>query len=102
MRIRLRAQALSVPLLLLPAPLFAGPRANPHTLATAPAKRAPYTLPSRPPPAPPLTCEKKAKGGPPGQPPHTPPPPLVARPPLPLTGAPPGEKADPWIWHRGP
>jgi hypothetical protein len=111
MRIRLRAQALSVPLLLLPAPLFAGARAKPHTVGIGAGKRVPYSLTSDPAGAAPeektlhvrpLIVDDKVKEWTTGEAHDITDRSFVVRRALRLNDALPGEKTGHWIWQRGP
>jgi hypothetical protein len=115
MRLRLRTQALpqalSVALLLFPLSLHAGARAKPHTVGIGAGKHAPYSLTSDPAGAAPeektlhvrpLIVDDKVKEWTTGEVHDITDRSFVVRRALRLNDALPGEKAEHWIWQRGP
>jgi hypothetical protein len=115
MRLRLRTQALpqalSVALLLFPLSLHAGARAKPHTVGIGAGKRVPYSLTSDPAGAAPeektlhvrpLIVDDKVKEWTTGEVHDITDRSFVVRRALRLNDALPGDKAEHWIWQRGP
>ena len=111
MRIRLRAQALSIALLLLPLPLLAGGRAKPHTVGIGAGKRVPYSITSDPSGAAPdertlhvrpLIVDDKVKDWTTGEVHDITDRSFVVRRALRLNDSLPGDKAEHWVWQRGP
>ena len=111
MCIRLRIQALSVALLLLPIPLFAGSRAKPHTVGIGAGKRVPYSIVSDPSGASaeektlhvrPLIVDDKVKDWTTGEVHDITDRSFVVRRALRLNDSLPGDKTEHWIWQRGP
>jgi hypothetical protein len=114
MRIRLRTQALPQALsvaLLLPLSLHAGARAKPHTVGIGAGKHVPYSLTSDPAGAAPeektlhvrpLIVDDKVKEWTTGEVHDITDRSFVVRRALRLNDALPGEKAEHWIWQRGP
>jgi hypothetical protein len=108
---RLRTQALSAALLLLPVPLFAGGRAKPHTVGIGAGKRVPYSIVSDPAGASaeektlhvrPLIVDDKVKDWTTGEVHDITDRSFVVRRALRLNDSLPGDKTEHWIWQRGP
>jgi hypothetical protein len=108
---RLRTQALSAALLLLPIPLFAGSRAKPHTVGIGAGKRVPYSIISDPAGASadektlhvrPLIVDDKVKDWTTGEVHDITDRSFVVRRALRLNDSLPGDKTEHWIWQRGP
>jgi hypothetical protein len=115
MQLRLRTPALSLLLLLslplVPPPLWAGGRAKPHTVGIGAGKRVPYSIVSDPSGAVPdektlhvrpLIVDDKVKEWTTGEVHDITDRSFVVRRALRLNDALPGEKAEHWIWQRGP
>ena len=111
MRIRPRTSALSALLLLIPAVLFAGGRAKPHTVGIGAGKHVPYGIASDPANAGadektlhvrPLIVDDKVKEWTTGEIHDITDRSFVVRRALRLNDALPGDKTEHWIWQRGP
>ncbi len=111
MRTRPRTPALSALLLLVPTILFAGGRAKPHTVGIGAGKRVPYSIASDPANAGadektlhvrPLIVDDKVKEWTTGEIHDITDRSFVVRRALRLNDALPGDKAEHWIWQRGP
>jgi hypothetical protein len=98
-------------LLLLPLPLFAGSRAKPHTVGIGAGKRVPYSISSDPANAAPgektlhvrpLVVDDKVKEWTTGEVHDVTDRTFVVRRALRINDALPGDKAEHWIWQRGP
>ena len=106
----MRSSALLL-LLLLPLPVLAGGRAKPHTVGLGAGKRVPYSLKADPAGAAPeekelrvrpLIVDDKVKEWTTGEPHDITDRSFVVRRALRLNDALPGDKAEHWIWQRGP
>jgi hypothetical protein len=111
MRTRPHTSALSALLLLLPTSLFAGGRAKPHTVVIGAGKRVSYSIVSDPANAGPdekglhvrpLIVDDKIKEWTTGEIHDITDRSFVVRRALRLNDALPGDKAEHWIWQRGP
>jgi hypothetical protein len=111
MHFRPRTSALSLLLLFAPAALFAGSRAKPHTVVIGAGKRVPYSIASDPANASPeektlhvrpLVVDDKVKEWTTGEIHDITDRSFVVRRALRLNDALPGDKAEHWIWQRGP
>jgi hypothetical protein len=111
MHFRLRTQALSAALLLLPLPLLASGRAKPHTVGIGAGKRVPYSVTSDPSAAEPnektlhvrpLIVDDKVKDWTTGEVHDITDRSFVVRRALRLNDSLPGDKTEHWIWQRGP
>lgn len=111
MRTRPRTPALFALLLLVPTVLFAGGRAKPHTMGIGAGKRVPYSIASDPANAGadektlhvrPLVVDDKVKEWTTGEIHDITDRSFVVRRALRLNDALPGDKAEHWIWQRGP